>query len=231
MSVIPQASLFLGIIPALALLYLSLKDYQDLFKEKTMFLVFVIGIISGFIAAFVQSITLPLSIVYIVLLGFFDQLIKTMILNVRSLQMKKETPIYGLTLGLGFGSAFTPFIIIAVSSTIVIQNNSVLAAIAIGSVGIIMFHGATGAYIGYGVYKGTVFKNLIYAIILHIPFSILLDLSIKYSNAGHLTKTLVGLVGCIIIYGGIVYWYVYKNIMPQIKTTEEKRKRTNKKTD
>ena len=92
-----------------------------------------------------------------------------------------------------------------------------------------MFHGATGAYIGYGVYAGNLFKNLTHAILLQIPFNALLGLTIYYADAGHLTKIIVGLVGLMIIYGGVVYWHVTTKIMPQIKQKEEKRKRTKKK--
>ena len=48
--ILPQASLFLGIIPALILLYISLKGYEGHYKDKTIFLTFIIGIVLGFIA-------------------------------------------------------------------------------------------------------------------------------------------------------------------------------------
>ena len=63
---------------------------------------------------------------------------------------------------------FTPFLIIAVSSILDIQDIYRLSLIAIGSLGLILYHGATGAHIGYGIYIGKLTKHLITAIILQI---------------------------------------------------------------
>ncbi len=220
---LPQASLFLGIIPALILLYISLKGYEGHYKDKTIFLSFIIGVVLGFIAAFVQSITV-FAIIYMILLAFFDQLFKTMVLNLGRLHEKRETTIYGLSLGLGFGSSFTPFLIIAVSSLIT-SDVYVLSLIAIGSFGIILFHGATAAYIGYGIFIGKLTKHLLISILLQLPFSFILGLSILYSHPDTVNVQL-GLVIGLIIYGGIVFLYVIKKIMPQILTKNMKRKRS-----
>ena len=103
----------------------------------------ILGIALGFIAAFIQSYTFAFALIYIILLAFLDQLFKTIILNIGRLQEKRETTIYGLSLGLGFGSSFTPFLIIAVSSLLDIQDIYRLSLIAIGSLGLILYHGAT----------------------------------------------------------------------------------------
>ncbi len=223
---LPQASLFLGIIPALILLYFCLKGYEGYYKDKTIFLTFVIGIILGFIAAFVLFSTfrgLEGIILFSILLAFFDQLFKTIVLNFSKVHKKGEATIYGLSLGLGFGSSFTPFLIILVSSLIT-SDLYVLSLIAIGSFGIILFHGATAAYIGYGIYVGKLKKYLLISILLQIPFSLILGLAILYSHPNKINLQL-GLVICLIIYGGIIYWYVITKIMPQILTQNKKRKR------
>lgn len=219
-GILPQASLFLGIIPALILLYIGLKGYEGHYKDKTIFLTFVIGIILGFISAIARSQFLPLVIAVIILLAFFEQLFKTIVLNIGRLQLKKETTIYGLSLGLGFGSVFTPFLIIAASTTI---QNDVYAAslIAIGSLGIILFHGATGAYIGYGIYTGKMLKYLLTAIIIQLPFNVIVDSTRFYPNK-YFPYLQLGLI----IYGGIIFWYVFKKIMPQILSQSQRRKRS-----
>ena len=225
--ILPQASLFLGIIPALILLYISLKGYEGHYKDKTIFLTFIIGIVLGFIAALVLFLTFrgfEGIILFIVLLAFFDQLFKTIVLNLRRLQEKKETTIYGLSLGLGFGSAFTPFLIIAVSSLIT-SDVYVLSLIAIGSLGIILFHGATAAYIGYGIYIGRLTKHLLTAVIIQLPFNFILGMTIIYSRPNSLNIQL-GLIVVLIIYGGIVFWYVVKKVMPRILIQSQRRKRS-----
>lgn len=220
MSLLPEASLFLGIIPALILLYISLKGYEGHYKDKTVFLTFVIGIILGFISAVVRSQFLPLVVVAIILLAFFEQLFKTIVLNIGRLQLKKETTIYGLSLGLGFGSVFTPFLIIASNASI--QDDIYAASlVGLGSIGIILFHGATGAYIGYGIYAGKMLKYLLIAIIIQLPFNAIVDSTRFYPNE-YFQYLQIGLI----IYGGMLFWYVIKKIMPQILSQSKRRKRS-----
>ena len=226
MDVIPQTSLFLGIIPALILLYISLKGYEGHYKEKNIFLTFVVGIILGFFAAIARSFTLPLVIAYIILFALFEQLFKTIILNIGRFHEKRETTIYGLSLGLGFGSVFTPFLIIAVSS-LVTSDVYALSLIVIGSLGIILFHGATGACIGYGIYAGELTKYLLAAMIVQIPFNFIIDMMIVSSDDSSLYLKL-GIVAGLVIYGGIVFWYVVKKIMPKILSRSRKRDKSRK---
>jgi hypothetical protein len=226
MDVIPQTSLFLGIIPALILLYVGLKGYEGYYKEKTIFLTFVIGIIIGFIAAMARSFTLPLLIIFIILFAFFEQLFKTIILNLGRFHEKKETVIYGLSLGLGFGSVFTPFLIISVSSLITNDFNSLLL-IVIGSLGIILFHGSTGLFIGYGIYSRELTKYLFTAIIIQIPFNFIIDLMIISSDDTSLLLKIVIVIG-LVIYGLIIFWYTNKKILPKILIENQRRIRSKK---
>lgn len=214
MAILPQASLFLGIIPALVLLYIGLKGYDDFYKEKNIFLTFVIGIILGFIAALMELFTLTAGVLIIILFPILEQILKTMILNVGRLHGKKETVIYGLSLGLGFGSIFTPVSIILAN----IQTESILllASIILGSIGIILVHGATGIIIGYGVYIGKLMKNYVFALILHIPVTAWFFLTGIY-KLEHLQVYLV-------LYGLVIYWYATKKIMPKILNRNQRRK-------
>ncbi len=221
MDILPQASLFLGVIPALIILYITLKGYEGLYKDKIVFLTFVVGIILGFIAAVARSFTLPGWIVSIVLLAFFEQLFKTIVLNIRRFHGKQETPIYGLSLGLGFGSVFTPFLLVAGGASIV-GDTPAIAAIALGSLGIIFFHAATGAFIGYGIYEGKLLKFLFIAIGLHLPFNALMDWGRFYPNSYFFYAQL-----SLIIYGLVIFWYVVKKVMPQLHAQGKKRKRSN----
>ncbi len=228
MDVLPQSSLFLGVIPALIMLYITIKDYESFYKDKVMFLTFVAGIVMGFIAAFVQSLTVAIVLIYVVLLAFFNQMFKTIVLNIGRLQQNKETPIYGLSLGLGFGSSFTPFMIIALSA-ISINNFYVLLTVGIGSFGIILFHGATGSFIGYGIFKSKLIKHLLIAILLELPFEILIGLMIIYSRPNDITVQ-AGFASAAVLYGLIIYLYVYKKVLPNLLTQAEKRKRAKGKT-
>lgn len=218
MEVPIQAALLLGIILALFLMFFCLKGYDGYYKDKLIFLTFIAGIVLGVIAAVVRLRinAEPLVIAFLVLYAFFEQLFKTIILNIGRLQLKKETVIYGLSLGLGFGSSFTPFLII-VGSLSGVNSYYYLFLIGVGSIGFILFHAATGAYIGFGIYSGKMVRYLLIAILLQLPFNAISDLIL---NTSYLPYVQIGLLA----YGLIIFVYVVKKIMPQIK--EDKRKTT-----
>jgi len=223
MDVPIQGLLFVGIIPALILLFLSLKGYEGYYRDKTIFLTFVIGIIFGVIAAALRLYLSPppLLVVYIILFAFFEQLLKTIVLNIGRLQYKKETTIYGMSLGLGFGSSFTPFLVITGSLS---GHTSLdfLSLLILGSMGFILFHSATGAYIGYGISSGKMTKYLLTAILLQLPFNTISDLTRFYLDP-KFPYYQAGLV----IYGAIIFGYVVLKVMPRI-LKDEARKRSKK---
>jgi hypothetical protein len=219
---IPQTSLFIGIIPALIILYIGLKGYEGHFKDKLIFLTFIVGIIIGFISAVIELFTtrgIGL-IIYIVLFPILEQLSKTIVLNLRRFQEKQETTIYGLSLGLGFGSVFTPAAIIMGNFQ---EINFAFIAAIIGSFGIILFHAATGAIIGYGVYSHKLSTYLTFAILLQIPITTVIGVTNLF--------TISYLQISLVVYGIIVYWYATKKIMPRILQESQRRKRTQKEID
>jgi hypothetical protein len=215
---IPQTSLFIGIIPALIILYIGLKGYEGHFKDKLIFLTFIVGIIIGFISAVIELFTRGIGlIIYIILFPVLEQLSKTIVLNLGRFQEKQETTIYGLSLGLGFGSVFTPAAIIMGNFQ---EINVAFIAAIIGSFGIILFHAATGAIIGYGVYSHKLSTYLTLAILLEIPITTVIGVTNLFS----ISYFQISLV----IYGIIVYWYATKKIMPRILEESQRRKRTQK---
>jgi hypothetical protein len=214
MDVLPQALLFMGIIPALVLLFISLKGYDGYYKDKVIFLTFILGIFAGFISNLIEWFTITAGILFIILFPILEQLFKTIILNISRFHGKKETVVYGLSLGLGFGSIFTPFSIIF--TEIQTDNNYLVLLVAIGSLGIILAHAATGIVIAYGVYSYKMRRYLLFSIILYIPVTATIFLT-SLLNIGYLQVILVA-------YGIILYWYATKNIMPRILKNEKKKK-------
>jgi hypothetical protein len=213
--VLPQASLFLGIIPALILLYLSLKGYEGYYKEKNIFLTFIIGIVAGVASVLLEILTIGVGILFIILFPLMEQLFKTIILNIGRLQEKRETTVYGLSLGLGFGSIFTPYSM--VTSNVQATDAFLFILIILGSIGIILLHGATGVCIGYGIYAGKLSKYFMFAVILEIPITALIFLTTLYE----IEYLQIGLT----VYGLIIYWYATKKIMTRILSQRRKRSR------
>jgi RsiW-degrading membrane proteinase PrsW (M82 family) len=215
---IPSASLFLGIIPALLFLLISVRGYEGFLKQKNIFLAFIGGIIIGFVAAVLEIYTGNVPIYIILAYPVFEQLFKTIILNIGRLQEKRETVIYGLTLGLGFGAVSTSASIMM--GTISAGDYLTLGLVIFGSFGIIMLQGATGVLIGFGVYKKELTKWVILAIIIQIIYNtgviIVQPLSIYF------------IVIYLFVFGAIIYWYATKKIMPRILLESQRRKRTQK---
>jgi len=216
---LPQASLFLGIIPALILLYIGLKGYEGQYKEKLIFLTFIVGIVAGVVAVLIEAVTRNMGLGFlfmVVLFPVLEQLLKTIILNIGRLQAKKETVIYGLSLGLGFGSVFTPFSL-ATSRFQTVISLPVIAWISLGSFGIILLQGATGTCIGYGVYTRKLARYVSLAVLFYIPVVFFTSLfQGEYLQIG------------VVAYGVIIYWYAIKRIMPQILSQSKSRKRSKK---
>jgi len=218
MSEVPQALLFMGIIPALFLMFISLKGYDGYYKEKLIFLTFVVGIVLGVIVVLIEAYSAAVGIYFIILYPILEQLSKTIVLNFRRFHGKKETPIYGLSIGLGFGSIFIPasLILLNLQGT---YTNVTISISVIASVGIILIHAATGICIGYGVYKYSLLKYLLFAILLYLPVTVLTFLSslIKIDK----------LQLAILPYGIILYWYFTTQIMVRIKDQKGRKKSKN----
>jgi hypothetical protein len=220
MDQIPQALLFLGIIPSLILLYISLKGYDGYYKDKIVFITFIVGLIIGFISILIEYYTAGVYIFFIILFPLLEQLFKTIFLNLPRFHGKKETTIYGLSLGLGFGSIYisSSLILLNIQGT---SNNFSTVVTILGSFGFILIHGATGLLIGFGVYIYSLFKYLIFSILIYLPVTILFYVSTEIIKIGYLQLAIVP-------YGLIIYWYMTKKLMPKIKNEPEKRKRTKK---
>ena len=152
-----------------------------------------------------------------ILFPLLEQLFKTIVLNIGRFQEKRETTIYGLTLGLGFGSIFMPFQLILVYSQLEITNLILIYTI-LGSFGWILFHGATGTIIGYGISKGRLLKYFIFAILLHIPLTVVSYISSQENY------DLIQLIT--VPYGLIIYWYATTKIMKRILIQTRRRKRS-----
>ena len=210
---IPQSSLFIGIIPALALVYLIISKWTGEFQEKIIFLLFVFGIISGFTVIFVEFyISLSNLIEFVIIFRFIEIMGKTVILNLRRFQEKHRTVLYGLVLGLGFGSIYPPVSLLLIN-TVSVSTVDIISVL-VGALGMLLIQGSTGALIGYGVFKRNVVPPITISIIVHIIFQYLL-----FELVFIWTWTLV-------IVGVIAYLVVMKKIVFPTLKQSERRKRT-----
>mgnify|MGYP006275108911 CR=1 FL=1 len=170
---LPQSSLFIGIIPALALVYLIIRKWTGNYQEKMVFLMFVFGIISGFTVIFVEFyVGLTTLLEFVIIFRLIEIMGKMIILNLRRFQEKKETVLYGLVLGLGFGSIYPPVSLLLINAVSVSTFD--IISVLIGSIGMILIQGSTGALLGYGVFKRNLIIPISVTLIFHVIFHYLL---------------------------------------------------------
>ena len=163
--------------------------------------------LKGFISIIIEAYTAAAGILFIILYPLLEQLFKTMFLNLRRFHGKKETTIYGLSLGLGFGSVFIPSSLILLN----IQGYAdtfTLALTILGSLGFVLIHGASGVYIGFGVYSYSLIKYLLISILVYIPVTLWIFIT-TLLNKGYLQLA-------IFPYGILLYWHATTRIMPKI---------------
>ena len=209
---VPQSSLFVGIIPALALVYLIIRKWTGQFQEKLVFLLFVFGIISGFTIIFVEFyIGFTTLIEYVIIFRFIEIMGKTIILNIPRFQEKQHTVLYGLVLGLGFGSIYPPVSLLLVNSIDVSLVHVI--SILVGSLGMLLIQGSTGALIGFGVFKR---KLLIF-----LTGSLVIQIVIQYL----LFSLVLSWTWILIIAGILMYGIVMKKIVIPVSSQTERRKR------
>ncbi len=218
-NVLPASSLFLGIVPALIILYFTLKGYEEYFKDKKIFLSFVAGLLAGFFSIIFESFVRNFGVIsLIILIPFFEQIVKTSILNSRLARGTEGAPIYGATLGLGFGSIFIPFSMIIYASRWGRLDIIDISIVTLGAIGFIFFHGATGIYIGYGVKSDRVWRYFIYAVLFQIPLMVVSLVSDEYN--------LEFLQVLIVVYSIILYWYAAKKVLIMTLPKSKRRKIT-----
>ncbi|HMA83046.1 MAG TPA: protease PrsW [Candidatus Thermoplasmatota archaeon] len=205
---LPQSSLFIGIIPALALVYLIIRKWTGQFQEKTVFLMFVIGIISGFFSAIIENSLFLQPLLIITLFPLLEQLIKTMILNFPRFHEKQSTVLYGLVLGLGFGSIFPPVSLLLIAESSI--SSAEVISIFIGSLGLVFLHGASGALIGYGVFARKIPIMFLYSVLILVAANLL-----KFPNIQWITLVL----------GILMYWIVMTKVVYPVLKQSIRRKR------
>ncbi len=213
---LPQSSLFIGIIPALALVYLVMRKWTEGFQERTVFLMFVIGIVSGFISVFIELYVNRIHFLeFIIIFRLLQLMIIIMVLNLPRFHDKPAIVLYGLVLGLGFGSIYPPVSLLLISAESIVTSLDVLS-ILIGSLGLMFLHGATGTLLGYGIFKRKLFETFLLSITLHVIVQYLFfDLSFRW-------------IWILSIVGVTVYVITQKKVLYTVLDQFNRRKRAKK---
>ncbi len=220
----------IGFVPAILLLYILLRRYEGLFKEKYIFISFAVGMVLGMIITVFHLTSddlilmhLDLSfLVFVLLFALFEESAKLVILNLPRLQLKHETVYYGAGLGLGIGS----MAVIAISVKVFIDdpnafgNPLTIIGLFVLSFSYSLLHSATGVMIGYGCAKKEVVNLFFRAFIFHAVYNLLL-LPFMWSLEGAMYASLF--VATLFAVG--LFWYVLRGLMPHAVPVEMQKKR------
>ncbi len=228
-----------GIAPALALMYWSLRNYtypkvkQPFFDDRVVFTYLAIGLVIGVAVYAVQSYFDMSFLLFALLFAVLEEMIKLVLLNLRRFRGKLDTPFYGLTIGLGIGGAMgfgavfqsLPVLNFGDAPTAVL-NGIILVILAVQ---FSLLHGSTGAIIGAGVARSMPFSYFSQAVLYHLAFNLLmigfyLPLSVPFNYLALVGATIV------VIYS---YWHIHFRVIPDmiskaIKQYEKKADRLNR---
>ncbi len=208
----------LGIGPALALMFLTLRDYtypkveRPFFDDRKLFLLLAAGMVIGVAVYVLQSYFNLGYLLFALLFAVFEELIKLIVLNMPRFARKLDTSFYGLSFGLGIGSTMA---FGAVFYTLQQSDGlSVLGWLAVVLLGfqMVLLHASAGAMIGTGSARGEVWGYFAQAGLLHIGFNLLMAIPLNFDNI-YLAWTGVILATLLVVY---YYAQVHRHLLPAV---------------
>jgi hypothetical protein len=215
----------IGVAPALALMYWTMKDYtypiveKPFFDDRKLFPMLAVGMIVGVVLITVQNSFNMAFILFALIFAVLEELVKLVILNFKRFQKRLDTPFYGLVLGLGIGSTMgfgavwvSMLALGSVGQTLNAADYVILTVVAIQFV---VLNGATGALIGMGVTRGYPFNYFANATLTHIAVNLVMIGFYTFPDFWRYV-CLVGATGIAIF----AYWQMHKRTLPELISTE-----------
>ncbi len=175
-------AMVLGIGPALAMMYLIVRNYtypkveQPFFSDATFFLLFFVGLVAGSVLFFAMSVMGFVSnIIYMILMSVVQVLAMVVIMNLKRFRGKSDSVFYGYGLGLGMSSGMTMGI--SYSMAVLLDDigldASIIMLVAI-VVSMTLILGACGTNVGEGIARHRVMEFSLQALLLLVAYNLLL---------------------------------------------------------
>jgi hypothetical protein len=226
-----------GIVPAITLIYFTLKDYEKYINDKFMFFSILTGLFLGTLVSFFHLIisveeSLMTSIVVfalvIVSFALFENLVKVVFVQLKRFEAKYDTTYYGAIFGIIIGASITmgrtyEFFVRDLTSPEIV-------GIFLFAVAAIFMNGAAGGWIGYGCHKRDMRWTFISVVLISLPFNTLIFFWYLFNymiRVGSFEPGWgdVNMVAMAMIYGVAVFLYVYYRIMPESLPLKYQRER------
>ncbi len=224
-------ALVMGIAPALAVMYWSIRRYDipfteyRLFDDRRLFGGLAVGMIFGAVAGFVEQLPVGDVIgVFLALVGFvvFEESFKLVWLNRKAYRGRFDTTFYGVTVGAGIGSmlvvANVVYFVGRAGAAFYTPEN--VALFALFSVGFSLLHTDTGALIGFGSSTGEMMWPFVKAILVRLAGTAML-LGFSLPGVGE-PWNLISVVTAL-VFAAILYHYVYTILLPATLPDEIRR--------
>jgi membrane-associated HD superfamily phosphohydrolase len=220
----------IAIVPAITVLYFTLKRYERYLNDKHLFFSIITGLFLGILVsvfhlAISASGALTGSIFNFVLIiisfAIFENIVKVVFVQLSRFERKFEVTFYGATFGLILGSSITMGRTYAIFS----QDIAIYDIIGIGlfAVAILFMNGGMGAYIGYGHHKSDMRWTMISAVFISMPFNLFLFLWYTFQFYWPGSSDNPMLVAIAMVYGVGVFIYMYNRVLPAALPLKHKR--------
>lgn len=233
MDAIFGLAMLMGIGPALALMYLVVRNYtypkveQPFFSDPTFFMLLVVGMIAGAVLFFVMvAMQLATNFVYMVILAAIEAMVLVVVMNLRRFRGKSDSVFYGYALGLGMSCGLATGICFTVASTIETVDASVVILIIL-SVSMSLILGACGTVVGEGIARHRVMEFALQAMIPLIVYNILLTVLLQGGEMGGMVVYYACAVVLILFSSLVFYRNMYvrlPNIIREVLKMEGKKR-------
>jgi len=223
----------LGLVIPIFIMFWTFKGYDKHLDDQLIFLSLVLGFAVGMVTALIYRWTIAyyfpnltnivIFVVLMMMLPFFDNLLKLIILNMKKFGDRFDTTFYGASLGAGISSmvimskAFEYFTNGPIAQwkeevgtdgstdseikELLAQDHYSLAGLLFFTIAIVLINVSIGIYIGYGCHKRKSMRYVLKATLISVPFWIILLL---WYAAGEWVIMCVGA-----LYAGFVYYQLF----------------------
>ena len=190
MELLLGLAMVLGIGPALALMYLVVRNYtypkveQPFFSDPSFFGLFIIGLIEGSVLYVALNLfKFASNPVYMVLFAAVELMAMLVVMNLRRFRGKSDSVFYGYAIGLGMSSGLATGICFALAKFVESIDASAVTIIVI-SVSLALILGACGTNVGEGIARHLPMQFLLQGLVLLVAYNLLFTVVLQGGELG-----------------------------------------------
>lgn len=212
-------AMVLGIGPALALMYLVVRNYtyprveQPFFSDSTFFMLFFGGLVMGSVLFFgMRMFGFASNMIYMVLMGVVEVLAMTVVMNLKRFRGKSDSVFYGYGIGLGMSCGLS--IGICYSMTALTDDIPVDASIiylVIIAISLSLITGACGTNVGEGIARHRPMEYSLQAVLLIVAYNLLFYTFLQGGNTGGVMFYASGIL-MVVLSAAYFYHIMYRKL-------------------